>query len=78
MAQILGALASGHTGGGLLKGAEVLVFVCVHYTLGYLCGASIHIPRLPSLVDTEPGLRYAVGAGDTNSNEEVTHNQLST
>lgn len=65
-------------GGSLSKGAEVLVLVCVHYSLGYIFGASFHIPKLPSLVQTEPELRYAPGAGDTNSNGEVTHNQLST
>lgn len=67
----------GRAGGSLLKGAEVLVFVCVHYTLGYIFVASFHIPRPPSLGHTEPGLRYAPGAGDTNSNGEVTHSQLS-
>lgn len=61
---------------GVLKDAEGLVFV--YYTLGYyLFGASFHIPRLASLAHTEPGLSYAAGAGDTNSNGEVTHNQLS-
>lgn len=54
------------------------MFAHVRYTLGYIFGASFHILRRPSLVHAEPGLRYAAGAGDTNSNEEVTHNQLST
>lgn len=77
MAQILGALIRSARR-SLLKGADVLVFAHVCYTLGYIFGASFRILRRPSLVHADPGLRYAAGAGDTNSNEEVTHNQLST
>lgn len=50
----------------------------VHYTLGCIFRAGFYIPMVPSLLGTKPGLRYAAGAGDTNSNREVTHNQLST
>lgn len=50
----------------------------VQYTLGCVFRAGFAIPRLPSLVGAEPALRYAAGAGDTNSNGEVTHSQLST
>lgn len=81
----------GWTSGSFLKGAEVHVCVgvcvCMHahardsrnvqYTSGCTFTA-VYILRLSSLGGTKPGLKYAPGAGDTNSKAEVTHDQMFT